>query len=236
MRGVMPARFHNRAEADDGLERQVSLPATGASLEGTLGNRVDVAEAAALAGGGAALPLADRLLGAVADGDLVGRIDPLILDPAQHGRADLVVGAGERHLAAPLRPARRAARPRPIQPRPPPDQVTGATGSSAPSACTALWNGPLGTVWPFQTASSTRLSAGSRCSEDGRKLRSTSRSSSLRLKAPAGAWFSTTCSGLDLARSVWSPSHTSSRDRPIGVAPATTTSWSAPPSMARAMP
>jgi putative phosphoribosyl transferase len=33
----MPARFHSRAEADDGLERQVSLPATGVSLEGTLG-------------------------------------------------------------------------------------------------------------------------------------------------------------------------------------------------------
>ena len=33
----MPARFHNGPEADDGLERQVSLPATGVSLEGTLG-------------------------------------------------------------------------------------------------------------------------------------------------------------------------------------------------------
>jgi putative phosphoribosyl transferase len=37
----MPARFHNRAEADDGLERQVSLPATGVSLEGTLGVPAD---------------------------------------------------------------------------------------------------------------------------------------------------------------------------------------------------
>ena len=37
----MPARFHSRAEADDGLERQVSLPVTGASLEGTLGVPAD---------------------------------------------------------------------------------------------------------------------------------------------------------------------------------------------------